>query len=193
MCEKCVPDHLAIHQKQFIYHIDNLSEVHGFEKVGKMKDVLVANKLEQEVRLAKIYRPFDNLLAPLNKRLEKFVRESSDLTKSELGKYLSTNKGIIESTVIKKSDPITLKKNPQLMLDETFAELNSINEKEVLMKENADKFAWYADSVEELLEDLLRELGSMCKVGITLIDNYDHIQKNNFDENLKADRENHHE
>lgn len=38
ICEKCVIEHLDIHPKQFIYSIDNLSQIHSFDKVRKMKE-----------------------------------------------------------------------------------------------------------------------------------------------------------
>ena len=44
LCEKCIPNHTDIHQKQFIYHIDNLSEIHGFNKLSQMKDILGKSK-----------------------------------------------------------------------------------------------------------------------------------------------------
>ena len=72
LCDKCTPEHTTLHPKQFIYHIDNLSEIHGFNKVSKLKDILVAQKLSHESKITEIYHSVGGLLDPLIKRLHKF-------------------------------------------------------------------------------------------------------------------------
>lgn len=58
LCEKCIPDHLEVHPKQFIYNMENLSEIHAFDKISKMKEVLGKLKSMNEHRIQKIYNPF---------------------------------------------------------------------------------------------------------------------------------------
>lgn len=45
ICQKCVNDHLKIHPKHFIYDIENLLDVHSFDKAGKLKQMLGRQKI----------------------------------------------------------------------------------------------------------------------------------------------------
>jgi acyl CoA:acetate/3-ketoacid CoA transferase beta subunit len=65
LCEKCIPDHLEVHPRQFIYSLENLSEIHSFDKVSKMKEVLGKHKVINEQRITKIYSGYDSILDPL--------------------------------------------------------------------------------------------------------------------------------
>ena len=67
---KCIPDHLEVHPKQFIYNMQNLSEIHSFDKVSKMKQVLGKVKNMNEHRIQKIYNPFESILDPIIKRVQ---------------------------------------------------------------------------------------------------------------------------
>jgi hypothetical protein len=40
-----VNDHLKIHPKHFIYDIENLLDVHSFDKVGRLKQMLGRQKI----------------------------------------------------------------------------------------------------------------------------------------------------
>lgn len=74
LCEKCVGDHLEIHPKQFIYTMENLCEIHSFDKVSKMKEVLGKFKVMTEQRIIKMYNPFEVILSPLIQRVKQFEK-----------------------------------------------------------------------------------------------------------------------
>lgn len=48
LCGKCVTDHLKVHPRHFIYDVENLSEVHAFDKLAKLKQVLGRQKIASE-------------------------------------------------------------------------------------------------------------------------------------------------
>lgn len=48
ICQKCVNDHVKIHPRHFIYEVENLSEVHAFDKLGRLKQILGRQKLSNE-------------------------------------------------------------------------------------------------------------------------------------------------
>ena len=77
LCEKCVPDHLQDHPKQFIYNVENLTEIHSLNKVDKMREILVMNKMFNEATINDMYKPFPMLLEGLARRLQRFEKESS--------------------------------------------------------------------------------------------------------------------
>ncbi len=47
ICEKCRREHLSRHPAQFIYELANLAEIHSFNKIDKLKETLIKEKLEQ--------------------------------------------------------------------------------------------------------------------------------------------------
>ena len=124
ICEKCRKEHLDIHPAQFIYELSNLAEIHSYNKVDKLKEILIKEKIAQELVIREIYMEFDTLIKPLQDKFKAFSTESKALIESELSNYLKSNKYIIDDTEkeIKKSDTKSLKSNPNKMLEETINE-----------------------------------------------------------------------
>jgi hypothetical protein len=48
ICEKCRREHLDIHPAQFIYELKNLKDIHSFNKVEKLKEILIKEKFRQK-------------------------------------------------------------------------------------------------------------------------------------------------
>jgi hypothetical protein len=49
---------LDIHPAQFIYSLNNLAEIHAYNKVDKLKEVLIKDKYLQESVIDQIYADF---------------------------------------------------------------------------------------------------------------------------------------
>lgn len=105
ICEKCRREHLDIHPAQFIYELSNLAEIHSYNKVDKLKEVLIKEKFLQESIIKQVYADFDTLAQPVNDKIRAFAAESKHLIEAELTNYLKSNKFIIDETErdIKKS------------------------------------------------------------------------------------------
>lgn len=58
ICEKCYREHLDIHPGQFVYPLSNLKAIHAFDKVEKLKEVLVNEKFRQKAIIENIYQEF---------------------------------------------------------------------------------------------------------------------------------------
>lgn len=132
ICEKCRREHLDIHPAQFIYELSNLAEIHSYNKIDKLKEVLIKEKLAQETIIRQIYQDFESLAAPLVDKIKAFSVESRGLIESELTNYLRSNKFIIDETEkeIKKSETKQIKNDPNKMLEETINEAEIINRRE---------------------------------------------------------------
>lgn len=58
ICESCRTEHLDIHPAQFIYELVNLTEVHSYNKVDKLKEILIKEKMTQEAVIREIFKEF---------------------------------------------------------------------------------------------------------------------------------------
>jgi hypothetical protein len=54
--------------------MENLCEIHSFDKVSKMKEVLGKFKVMTEQRIIKMYNPFEVILSPLIQRVKQFEK-----------------------------------------------------------------------------------------------------------------------
>lgn len=79
ICEKCRKEHLDIHPAQFIYELSNLAEIHSYNKVDKLKEILIMEKIAQEQVIKEIYKEFDTLMISLNDKVKAFATESKAL------------------------------------------------------------------------------------------------------------------
>lgn len=79
ICEKCRKEHLDIHPAQFIYELTNLAEIHSYNKVDKLKEILIKEKIAQEKETREIYKDFEALTNPLNEKVKAFATESKAL------------------------------------------------------------------------------------------------------------------
>lgn len=64
ICEKCRLEHLDIHPQQFIYELRNLKDIHSFNKVEKLKEILIKEKIKQNEIIENIYADFHTLANP---------------------------------------------------------------------------------------------------------------------------------
>ena len=82
ICEKCRREHLDIHPVQFIYELSNLAEIHSYNKIDKLKEVLIKEKLAQEAIIKQIYQEFETILNPIIEKIKRFTYESRNLIDS---------------------------------------------------------------------------------------------------------------
>ena len=129
ICENCRREHLDIHPSQFIYELSNLAEVHSYNKIDKLREILIKEKIAQETVIRSTYEQFHSIATPFNDKITYFVKESEGMIQSELYRYLKANKTIIEETEkdIKKSETKAIKNEPNKMLEETINETEIIN------------------------------------------------------------------
>lgn len=194
ICEKCRREHLDIHPAQFIYELSNLAEIHSYNKVDKLKEVLIKEKFLQESVIRQIYADFDTLTQPINDKIRAFATESKNLIETELTNYLKSNKFIIDETEkdIKKSETRAIKNDPNKMLEETINEAEIISRREGRIIENGEGYKWYSDTTKELCAGVVAEVRSMMSVVIKLIDNSISLQRNKYSaDNVQLDS--HHE
>lgn len=98
ICEKCRREHLDIHPAQFIYELSNLKTIHGYNKVEKLKEILIKEKFRQKEVIETIYQDFETLADPINQKIKGFANESRSLIEAELTNFLKSNKFIIDET-----------------------------------------------------------------------------------------------
>jgi hypothetical protein len=103
--------------------------IHSYNKVEKLKEILIKEKFRQKEVIQTIYQEFDTLADPLNQKIKAFANESRNLIEAELTNFLRSNKFIIDETEkeIKKSDTKSIEDNPNKMLEETINEAEIIN------------------------------------------------------------------
>jgi hypothetical protein len=143
---------LDIHPAQFIYELKNLKAIHGYNKVEKLKEILIKEKFRQKSVIETIYADFETLADPFNQKIKAFANESRQLIEAELTNFLRSNKFIIDETEreIKKTDTKDIENNPNKMLEETIVEAEIINRREGRIYENGEGYKWYSDTTKEL-------------------------------------------
>ena len=58
LCERCAREHSQNHPKEFIYHVDSLGELHALNRVDKLKENLVSDKIKQDKKGEEIFMRF---------------------------------------------------------------------------------------------------------------------------------------
>jgi hypothetical protein len=168
--------------------------IHSYNKVEKLKEILIKEKFRQKEVIQTIYQEFDTLADPLNQKIKAFANESRSLIEAELTNFLRSNKFIIDETEkeIKKSDTKSIEDNPNKMLEETINEAEIINRREGRIYENGEGYKWYSDTTKELCAGVVAEIKSMISVVLKLIDNSIALQRNKYSaDNVQLDS--HHE